>query len=128
MEKQGFVTFAKFSQIFICSVIFMCYGCWFSLNCCTDTHFRFIYETEKFNGVAELLEILGSIINGFALPLKTEHQQFLNRVLIPLHKTKALAQYQAQLAYCVVQFLEKDPELTEQLNNLLVQGVGGGST
>ena len=31
---------------------------------------RFVYETEHFNGVGELLEILGSIINGFALPLK----------------------------------------------------------
>ncbi|CAA3000276.1 serine threonine phosphatase 2A 57 kDa regulatory subunit B theta isoform-like [Olea europaea subsp. europaea] len=30
----------------------------------------FIFETEKHNGIAELLEILGSIINGFALPLK----------------------------------------------------------
>ena len=47
---------------------------------------RFIYETEHFNGVGELLEILGSIINGFALPLKAEHKQFLVRVLIPLHK------------------------------------------
>lgn len=74
---------------------------------------RFVYETEKFNGVAELLEILGSIINGFALPLKTEHKQFLLKVLLPLHKTKALMHYQAQLAYCIVQFLEKDPTLTE---------------
>ena len=49
-------------------------------------NFRFIYETEHFNGVGELLEILGSIINGFALPLKAEHKQFLVRVLIPLHK------------------------------------------
>ena len=48
--------------------------------------FRFVYETEHFNGVGELLEILGSIINGFALPLKAEHKQFLVRVLIPLHK------------------------------------------
>ena len=47
---------------------------------------RFIYETEHFNGVGELLEILGSIINGFALPLKSEHKQFLVKVLIPLHK------------------------------------------
>uniref|UniRef100_A0A1I8JQH8 DUF4110 domain-containing protein n=1 Tax=Macrostomum lignano TaxID=282301 RepID=A0A1I8JQH8_9PLAT len=30
----------------------------------------FIYETERHNGIAELLEILGSIINGFALPSK----------------------------------------------------------
>lgn len=35
---------------------------------------RFIFETESFNGVGELLEILGSIINGFALPLKAEHK------------------------------------------------------
>ena len=66
--------------------------------------------------MAELLEILGSIINGFALPLKSEHQQFLSKVLIPLHKTKALVQYQAQLAYCVVQFLEKDPDLTDMVS------------
>ncbi|VDO29824.1 unnamed protein product [Heligmosomoides polygyrus] len=46
----------------------------------------FIYETERHNGIAELLEILGSIINGFALPLKEEHRTFLLRVLLPLHK------------------------------------------
>ncbi|XP_062857755.1 serine/threonine-protein phosphatase 2A 56 kDa regulatory subunit alpha isoform [Trichomycterus rosablanca] len=74
---------------------------------------RFIYETDHFNGVAELLEILGSIINGFALPLKTEHKQFLMKVLIPMHTAKSLALFHAQLAYCVVQFLEKDPTLTE---------------
>ncbi|RWS08391.1 serine/threonine-protein phosphatase 2A 56 kDa regulatory subunit epsilon-like isoform [Dinothrombium tinctorium] len=76
---------------------------------------RFIYETEHFNGVGELLEILGSIINGFALPLKQEHKQFLVKVLIPLHKPKYLGLYHAQLAYCVVQFLEKDASLTEQV-------------
>ncbi|XP_007426932.2 serine/threonine-protein phosphatase 2A 56 kDa regulatory subunit alpha isoform, partial [Python bivittatus] len=74
---------------------------------------RFIYETEHFNGVAELLEILGSIINGFALPLKGEHKQFLLKVLIPMHTAKGLALFHAQLAYCVVQFLEKDMTLTE---------------
>lgn len=76
---------------------------------------RFIYETEHFNGVGELLEILGSIINGFALPLKAEHKQFLVKVLIPLHKVRCLSLYHAQLAYCVVQFLEKDATLTEQV-------------
>lgn len=74
---------------------------------------RFIYETEHFNGVGELLEILGSIINGFALPLKAEHKQFLVKVLLPLHKVKCLSLYHAQLAYCIVQFLEKDASLTE---------------
>ncbi|KAG8584354.1 hypothetical protein GDO81_008790 [Engystomops pustulosus] len=79
---------------------------------------RFIYETEHFNGVAELLEILGSIINGFALPLKAEHKQFLMKVLIPMHTAKGLALFHAQLAYCVVQFLEKDTTLTEPVSTL----------
>ncbi|CAG2177584.1 unnamed protein product, partial [Oppiella nova] len=77
--------------------------------------YRFIYETERHNGVAELLEILGSIINGFALPLKDEHKVFLLKVLMPLHKVKSLSVYHPQLAYCVVQFLEKDPSLTENV-------------
>lgn len=77
--------------------------------------FQFVYETERHNGIAELLEILGSIINGFALPLKEEHKTFLGRVLLPLHKVKSLALYHPQLAYCVVQFLEKDSSLTEEV-------------
>uniref|UniRef100_A0A3P9JK01 Serine/threonine protein phosphatase 2A regulatory subunit n=1 Tax=Oryzias latipes TaxID=8090 RepID=A0A3P9JK01_ORYLA len=75
--------------------------------------YTFIYETEHHNGIAELLEILGSIINGFALPLKEEHKIFLLKVLLPLHKVKSLSVYHPQLAYCVVQFLEKDSTLTE---------------
>uniref|UniRef100_A0A6Q2XWY4 Serine/threonine protein phosphatase 2A regulatory subunit n=1 Tax=Esox lucius TaxID=8010 RepID=A0A6Q2XWY4_ESOLU len=81
---------------------------------------RFIYETEHFNGVAELLEILGSIINGFALPLKSEHKQFLVRVLIPLHTAKSLSIFHAQLAYCVVQFMEKDATVTEYVRVLFL--------
>jgi serine/threonine-protein phosphatase 2A regulatory subunit B' len=56
---------------------------------------------------------LFSIINGFALPLKEEHKVFLIKVLLPLHKVKTLSVYHPQLAYCIVQFLEKDPSLTQ---------------
>lgn len=83
--------------------------------------FQFIYETERHNGVAEFLEILGSIINGFALPLKEEHKLFLSRVLVPLHKAKSLALYHPQLAYCVVQFLEKDRNLTYEVSCTLIE-------
>ncbi|XP_066996487.1 serine/threonine-protein phosphatase 2A 56 kDa regulatory subunit delta isoform isoform X3 [Anabrus simplex] len=83
--------------------------------------YRFIYETEHHNGIAELLEILGSIINGFALPLKEEHKVFLLKVLLPLHKVKSLSVYHPQLAYCVVQFLEKDPLLTEPVIKSLLK-------
>ncbi|KAJ0972382.1 hypothetical protein J5N97_020341 [Dioscorea zingiberensis] len=75
--------------------------------------YRFIFETEKHNGIAELLEILGSIINGFALPLKEEHKLFLVRVLIPLHKPKCLPMYHQQLSYCIMQFVEKDCKLAD---------------
>lgn len=75
--------------------------------------YRFIFETEKHNGIAELLEILGSIINGFALPLKEEHKLFLMRALIPLHKPKCLSMYHQQLSYCITQFVEKDFKLAD---------------
>lgn len=81
----------------------------------SNVFLQFVYETERFNGIGELLEILGSIINGFALPLKEEHKIFLVRVLMPLHKVKSLSLYHPQLAYCIVQFLEKDPSLTEDV-------------
>ncbi|XP_044727579.1 serine/threonine-protein phosphatase 2A 56 kDa regulatory subunit gamma isoform-like isoform X2 [Chrysoperla carnea] len=86
-----------------------------------NVFYRFIYETEHHNGIAELLEILGSIINGFALPLKDEHKLFLLRVLLPLHKAKSLSVYHPQLAYCVVQFLEKDPSLTQPVIQSLLK-------
>lgn len=73
--------------------------------------FKVIYECETHNGVGELLEILGSIINGFALPLKDEHKDFLIKALIPLHKVKSLGQFYQQLSYCMAQYVEKDPRL-----------------
>ncbi|CAG9533263.1 unnamed protein product [Cercopithifilaria johnstoni] len=81
----------------------------------------FVFETDSFNGVGELLEILGSIINGFALPLKQEHKVFLVKVLLPLHKPRCLSLYHAQLAYCVVQFIEKDSTLTPQVFDALLK-------
>ncbi|CAN1276029.1 Serine/threonine protein phosphatase 2A 57 kDa regulatory subunit B' beta isoform [Linum perenne] len=75
--------------------------------------YRFIYETDRHSGIGELLEILGSIINGFALPMKEEHKLFLVRALIPLHKPKAISIYHQQLSYCITQFVEKDYKLAD---------------
>lgn len=75
--------------------------------------YRFIYETERHSGIGELLEILGSIINGFALPMKEEHKLFLVRALIPLHKPKPVQLYHQQLSYCITQFVEKDYKLAD---------------
>ncbi|CAL5365515.1 unnamed protein product [Camellia sinensis] len=75
--------------------------------------YRFIFETERHSGIGELLEILGSIINGFALPMKEEHKLFLVRALIPLHKPKSISVYHQQLLYCITQFVEKDYKLAD---------------
>jgi len=80
-----------------------------------NVFYQFIYETEKHNGIAELLEILGSIINGFALPLKEEHTLFLVRTLIPLHKVRCISMYHRQLSYCITQFVEKDGKLADTI-------------
>eukprot|EP00729_Bicosta_minor_P000405 gene405-15874_t len=64
-----------------------------------------------FFGVAEVLEFLGCIINGFAMPLKEEHRSTLVDVFLPLHRHKSMAVYHPQLAYCVSQFLSKAPDL-----------------
>lgn len=54
-----------------------------------------------------MLEIFGSIISGFAHPIKPEHVTFLRKVLMPLHGTEELETYHPQLAYCVLQFVSK---------------------
>lgn len=84
--------------------------------------YRFVFEPpERHSGIAELLEILGSIINGFALPLKEEHKAFLARALMPLHKPKSVGMYHQQLAYCVTQFVEKDARLAAPVLRALLR-------
>ncbi|PWA94000.1 Armadillo-type fold [Artemisia annua] len=78
----------------------------------TELLLYFIYESDqRQNGIGEILEIWGSIINGFMVPLKDEHKVFLSRVLIPLHKPKNMIVYHRQLAYCVSQYVQKEVEL-----------------
>jgi len=83
----------------------------FIRKCLNNVLYPVIYEDGRHNGLSEILEILGSIINGFALPLKDEHVTFLRNVLIPMHKVNTLSQFHQQLAYCVTQFIQKTPQL-----------------
>lgn len=86
-----------------------------------DLFYTFVYEDEAFNGIAELLEILGSIINGFALPLKEEHQKFLKKTLLPLHSIAAIQPFHQPLAYCIIQFVDKDPKMAVPVINGLLR-------
>ncbi|KAB1200654.1 Serine/threonine protein phosphatase 2A 55 kDa regulatory subunit B' delta isoform [Morella rubra] len=84
-----------------------------------DVFLHYVIETERHSGIGELLKICGSIINGFTVPLKEEHKLFLMRVLLPLHRTKGMPAYHRQLAYCVSQFMQKEPVL----GGVVVRGI-----
>ena len=73
--------------------------------------FELIHETHKFNGAAELLDILASIISGFAVPLRDEHVIFFKNVIIPLHKVQTWSEFFEQLLRCSMLFLTKDRNL-----------------
>ncbi|KAM3188080.1 hypothetical protein ACTXT7_001033 [Hymenolepis weldensis] len=77
----------------------------------------FVYESEQFNGIGELLEIFGSIVSGYQTPLKPEQIESLRKVILPLHKPWSISTYHPQLAYCIVQFLEKDTSLLKYIVN-----------
>lgn len=62
--------------------------------------------------IAEMLEILGSVINGFALPIREEHRVFLEKTLVPLHKARTLPCFFQQLCFCITQFIEKDSAMS----------------
>ena len=58
-----------------------------------DLFYTLIHENTKFNGVSELLDILASIISGFAVPLREEHIIFFKNIIIPLHKVFSSSLY-----------------------------------
>ncbi|EDM03634.1 protein phosphatase 2, regulatory subunit B (B56), epsilon isoform (predicted) [Rattus norvegicus] len=55
----------------------------------------------------QINNIFLSIINGFALPLKAEHKQFLVKVLIPLHTVRSLSLFHAQVIRGLMKFWPK---------------------
>lgn len=52
----------------------------------TDIFNSLIHESYRFNGASELLDILASVISGFAMPLREEHVNFFHSIIVPLHK------------------------------------------
>ena len=73
--------------------------------------YTYIYETKYFSGINEILEIMISIINGYAVPLKQEHKDFLIKILLPLHTSNFLHTFHSNLFYCVSQYIKKDQDL-----------------
>lgn len=77
----------------------------------TDNFNTLIHETYKFNGTSELLDILASVISGFAVPLREEHVMFFHHIIIPLHKVQTCHKFHNELLRCSMLFLSKEPTL-----------------
>lgn len=77
----------------------------------TDCFHILIHEIHKFNGASELLDIMASIISGFAIPLREEHVIFFKNIIIPLHKVQTSNLYFDNLIRCSMLFLTKDSAL-----------------
>ncbi|CAI2368634.1 unnamed protein product [Moneuplotes crassus] len=80
-----------------------------------ETFYQLIHEGHKFNGASELLDILASIISGFAVPLREEHVIFFNNIIIRLHKVQTCSEFFEQLLRCSMLFLTKDKSLAISL-------------
>ena len=78
----------------------------------TDCFHLLIHEIHKFNGASELLDIMASIISGFAIPLREEHVIFFKNIVIPLHKVQTSGLYFDNLIRCSMLFLTKDSTLS----------------
>eukprot|EP00928_Gymnodinium_smaydae_P094800 TRINITY_DN8022_c0_g1_i2.p1 TRINITY_DN8022_c0_g1~~TRINITY_DN8022_c0_g1_i2.p1 ORF type:complete len:482 (-),score=103.90 TRINITY_DN8022_c0_g1_i2:96-1541(-) len=70
--------------------------------------FKFVYEVETHAGIADLLEVMGSIINGFSVPLKADNRDFLSKALLPLQRSKSLKNFYPQFSFCMTQYVMKD--------------------
>lgn len=80
-----------------------------------------IHETHKFNGASEILDILASIISGYAIPLRDEHIRFFNNIIIPLHKVQTSPMFFEQLLRCTMLYLTKDRSLSIPLLEALLK-------
>lgn len=84
-----------------------------------ESFLSMIHENRKCNGANELLEILSSMISGFAVPLREEHVNFFKSTIVPLHKVHYSSSFHEQLLRCSMLYLNKDSSLAM----LLVEGI-----
>lgn len=52
-----------------------------------------IYEKPYFNGMSQILDINASIIAGFALPLRAEHIEFFETIMVPMLKVQTIVSF-----------------------------------
>jgi len=80
-----------------------------------DVCLAHIHGERRAEGISELLEVMGAIIKGLALPLRKEYSTFLEKVLIPLHKLDTMEMFSSQLTYCDGQMISKNQHLASKI-------------
>jgi len=70
-----------------------------------------IHEGADLPGAAQLLEVLSAVLQGVKLPLKEEHVEMVERVLVPLHRVGSYHGFSAQLTHCCSQLVVRQPSL-----------------
>eukprot|EP01083_Nonionella_stella_P094745 265916_1 len=68
-------------------------------------------ECDTMNGISELLQIYGAVVNGFNIPLHEEHQQYLVNVIMSLFKCTNIELFHHDLTCCCCKFVQKHPSL-----------------
>ncbi|TNV79323.1 hypothetical protein FGO68_gene10877 [Halteria grandinella] len=73
-------------------------------------------EQEDHFGHSEFLELLSSIISGFAVPLKGEHRvTIFDKCLLPLHRANHNAHFHQQLVQCIMTYMDKDQSVANSI-------------
>ena len=80
-------------------------------KCINNCLLSFLNEGYKFEGIVEILDILASIISGFAVPLREEHHDFFEKIILPLHKVQTSHLFFQSLQRCVMLFISKNVSL-----------------
>jgi len=70
-----------------------------------------VHEGVELAGAAQLLEVLSAVLQGVKLPLKEEHVEMVERVLVPLHRVGSYHAFSAQLTHCCSQLVQRQPSL-----------------
>ena len=80
-----------------------------------------VIQLKRINGALELLEVMASIIAGYAIPLRNEHIDFFKTIIVPLHNIKECNLFFEKLLRCAIWFLCKDANLSIILLENLLQ-------
>lgn len=77
--------------------------------------YEFIYVSEDFNGINELLWVMSSIFDQNISDVDDERREYLMKVLLPLHKVSSVSLFFTQLISAIELYVSRDARLIEPI-------------